>query len=155
MLSFGSLEYMVLAFLKDHLPEGEFETLKKRGFADRILSVAKIFESTQPSQMERDSFEHLITRIKPLRELRNQIAHGLMHARFAPETGELKLVLLRALDIDAAHVPETREVEFIELAKALEEIGVVGRELEKFIGFKVVQESMVADDISMTTFTQS
>ena len=155
LLSFGSLDYMVFAFLKDHLPEVEFEAARKRPLAERLQSVAKVFESTQPSQMERDWFENLITRVRPLRELRNQIAHGLIHARLAPDTGELKLVLLKARDVDEAHQPETREVAFIELAKALDEIGAVGREFVKFVGFNPVHGPILSGDISITAFTQT
>jgi hypothetical protein len=142
LLSFGSLEYFVSVYLEDHLDEAEFQAVKKRHLADRLERIAKSFQGEHHPQVERDRFAALMARATPLRELRNLIAHGQMHMRIAPDTGNLKVVLLNSWKVDNAVLPETNELEFIELERALTEIASVNQEFEWLAGFKTTSHAV-------------
>lgn len=142
LLSFGSLEYFVFVYLKDHLAEIEFEKVKEwhlkfegptRTHPSSINSW-RMADEHRP-QLERDRFAALVERVTPLRELRNHIAHGQLHVRIHPETGSPIVTLLRAKEVDVVGKVETRELEFAELERALTEIAKVNREFERFAGF--------------------
>jgi hypothetical protein len=136
LLSFGSLENFVFIFLKDHLPEAEFEKVKHWHLVDRLNRIAQQLQHERRPQEEQDQFAALVTRLVPLRETRNQIAHGQMYVRLDPATGKPKQVMLLAKDVDGCGLPETKELEFAELENALTEIAAVNREFEKVAGFK-------------------
>lgn len=136
LLSFGSLEYFVFVYLKDHLAEAEFEKVKNWHLMDRLKHIAQHLADKLCAQAEQDAFADLVARVTPLRELRNHIAHGQIYERLNPETGKPKIVLLLAKDVDSASMPETRELDFVELERALTELSGVNREFERFAGFQ-------------------
>ncbi len=135
LLGFGSLEYFVTVYLKDHLPAAEFEKVKEWHLKDRLERIRQHLAGEHRPQLEQDRFAALVERVIPLRELRNHIAHGQMHVRIHPETGEPKVTLLKAKEVDFGGQPEIKELGFAELERALTEIAQVNREFERFAGF--------------------
>lgn len=133
LLSFGSLEYFVFAFLKDHLPETEFAKVKDRHLKDRLDRIAEYLREAQRPQNEQDRFAALVARVTPLRAIRNQIAHGQLHV-IGLETGKPRQVLLLARAVDRCDSPEARELEFAELEGALTKIAALNREFEQLAG---------------------
>lgn len=136
LLNFGSLEYFVAVYLKDHLPEVEFEKVKNWHLADRLERIGQYLAEERCGQAEQTGFAAWVARVKPLRELRNHIAHGQMYVRLDQGTAMPKVVLLLARNVDHAGMPETRELEFAELEKALTEMANINREFERFSGFQ-------------------
>ena len=135
LLNFGSLEHFVSVFLKDHLAEAEFEKVKHWYLVDRLNRIARQLQHERRPQTEQDRFAALVARLIPLREIRNQIAHGQLHVIYQ-EPGKIKLVLLLAKDVDGYGLPETKELEFAELEKALTAMAAVTAKFEKLAGFK-------------------
>lgn len=135
LLSFGSLEYFVTVYLKDHLPKAEFEKAKEWHLVDRFERIAKLVRDVKQPQAEQD-WVALVARVTPLRELRNHIAHGQLHLRRDSVSRKFKVVLSCSKDLDKAGEPGARELEFAELVRALTELASVNQEFERLAGFK-------------------
>lgn len=139
LLSFGTLEYFVFVFLKDHLSAIEFEKVKEWHLKDRLTRVAQYLETKCP-QAEWDWFAAFLKRVETVRELRNHIAHGQIHFLPCSETGKPRVVLLKAKDADNAGLSGTRELEFLELENALTEMASVNQEFERLAGLKAEED---------------
>lgn len=147
LLSFGMLEYFVFVFLKDHIAEDQFDKVKEWHLKDRLDEIAEYLKNENYSPVEQASFEALVGRVAPMRELRNHIAHGQMNVRFAPDTMKPSVTLLKAKDVDNAGMPATRHLEFAELEAALETIAQLNQEFERLAGFKPDESGSVAEDL--------
>jgi hypothetical protein len=98
--------------------------------------MAKYLKDEGSSPVEQNSFEALIKRVEPMRELRNHIAHGHMNVRFDPGTGKANVTLLKAKDVDGGWMPATRHLDFEELQSALATMAQLNQEFERLAGFK-------------------
>lgn len=136
LLSFGTLEYFVFVFLKDHLPEEEFQKVKEWHLKDRVARIRQRLKDTNLPMVEQCAFERMIERLEPLRELRNHLAHGHMNARWDPVKDTASVMVLQAKDVDKEHLPDTRNLEFRELLAAIGAIGELNQEFQRFAGFK-------------------
>ena len=70
------LDLHIQDFLESLLSPGEFLKFKERPFHDRVERIKQRLEEALPNKAEFGQFFH---RLGPLREIRNQIAHGILH----------------------------------------------------------------------------
>lgn len=136
LLSFGTLEYFVCAFLKDHLAPDEFDKVKEWHLKDRLARIAQYLKESNRSPAEQATFADLVKRVEPMRDLRNHVAHGQMHLRIDPKSGEAAVTLVKAKEADDAFSPSTRSLRFSELEHALSTLSALIREFEHLAGFE-------------------
>jgi hypothetical protein len=146
LLSFGMLEYFVFVFLKDRLPQDEFDKVRDWHLKNRLTRIARCLKDENRTVEEQTVFTDLVERLEPLRELRNHMAHGHMNVRFDPGTKKATVTLLKAKDVDNADMPATRHLEFAELEAALGTIAQVNQEFERLAGFKPDESGSIAED---------
>ncbi len=135
LLNFGTLEYFVFVFLKDSVTEEEFAKVKEWHLKNRLDRIAQHLKDQNYPEAEQAAFADLIKRLEPIRDLRNYIAHGHMYFRYDPATKKARVTLMRAKDLDNAHLPETKILEFSELERALTALTSLISEFEHLAGF--------------------
>ena len=141
LLNFGTLDYFAFCFLKDHLPPDEFAKLKEWHFKDRLERIIQYMQEAKfPAEQQKD-FTQLVARLKPIRELRNHIAHGHMYVRIDEETRRPTVTLFRAKDLDTGSMPDAKHVEFPELVAALQTLNKMIEAFQWLAGFKVEGQS--------------
>lgn len=119
LLNFGTLDFFVFCFLKDHLSPEEFAKLKDWHLNDRLRRIAQQLKEAKYPDEKQKEFAELFMRLEPIRELRNHIAHGHMYSRFDEETNEIKVSVFKAKDLDTGWTPGAKHVEFSELLEGL------------------------------------
>lgn len=152
LLNFGSLDYAVFVFLKDHLPSEEFERVREQHFKDRALRIRKILEGEEYGPEQRSAFDDLLQRIEPMRMLRNDLAHGHLLATVEPKTAVVSITVFNPKDVD---VPIPKSIPFDDVVSASNLLRSLIDILHGIVGF-VPQLSAVASDgvHSSTMFTQ-
>ena len=100
-----TLEYFVFVFLKDRLPEDEFDKVKEWHLKNRLARIAQCLKDEHRSVEEQTVFADLVERLEPLRELRNHIAHGHIYWRREEESQSPSVTLFKAKDLDTAYLP--------------------------------------------------
>jgi hypothetical protein len=136
LLNFGTLDYLVFVWLKDHLTTEEFEAEKKRHLKERLERIVEFQKNSGTPAAARESLAQLIARIDPIRELRNHIAHGHLYWIIEQQTQEWKVAVLQAKDLDNALLPETRQVAFDELMDASNTLVGLIEEFKNPAGFE-------------------
>jgi hypothetical protein len=136
ILNFGSLDYFVFVFLKDHLPATEFDKVREWHLKDRLARIAQYLEKENYPAEERENFSSIVLRLEPLRELRNQIAHGHLILRADEESSLPIVTIFQGRDIDTALLPGAKHVAFEEILAAFKLLGELCGEFERFAGFK-------------------
>jgi hypothetical protein len=122
ILNFGVLDWSISEFLEDALPQDHFLKIKFRHFKERGDLIRKIVSEGEYPGKTKDEFEKFFLRLKPVRELRNHIAHGLLRLGLDPncKTWVLTLSIPRNLDGDSSS--DTVHLKFEDLQKALCEL---------------------------------
>lgn len=136
LLTFGTLEYFVFVFLKDHLAEEEFAKVKEWHLKDRLARVAQYLKDEKRPAAEQTAFAALVERVEPMRNLRNHIAHGHMYVRIDVATMKPSVTLFKAKDLDTGFLPNSRHLEFAELEAALTTMSQLLQEFERLAGFE-------------------
>jgi hypothetical protein len=136
LLNYGTLDWLVFVFLKDHLSPDDFANVKEWHFKDRATRIGQYLKEAKYPVEQQTAFSRLFERLGPVRELRNHIAHGHMHGHFDAETKKFKVTLFKAKDLDTAHLPDSRHVEFAELEAALSTLSELIEEFQSLAGFK-------------------
>jgi hypothetical protein len=139
LLSFGYLEYSVLAYLKDNLPPKDFEKLRDSHFKDRLEKIALHFPSQKVSPENSAALKQLIAHLDPIRDLRNRIAHGYTFLKRDPATG-FKILLFQVNDLDAEHHPDTQALQLDDLLKAANQLTDLIEEFRRLTGWKTATE---------------
>jgi hypothetical protein len=135
LLNYGTLDYFVFCFLKDHLSVEEFAKVKEWHLKNRLDRIAQhLQEKTFPAEQQKE-FAQLVTRLEPIRELRNHIAHGHMYCRIDEVTKQLAVTLFKAKDVDTGFEPGAKHVEFPELLTALSTLRELTEGFERLAGF--------------------
>jgi len=147
MLNFGTLEYFVFVFLKDHLPSGEFDKVKQWHFQDRVNRITQYLAAARYPAKQQAAFAQLVERLEPIRELRNHIAHGHMYFHIDAETKQPTVTLFKAKDLDTGYLPGAKHVEFIELEEALEALPKLVEEFQLLAGFKEIARKGIPGDL--------
>jgi len=112
----------------------EFTRIKGRHFQDRIALVKSLVASGPYSDEKRQVFEKFFARLDPIRELRNQIAHGHLLSRWLEDAKTWQISLVLPKDLDAPTAPETRHLDSAELTEALTELTELIEEFQKLSG---------------------
>ena len=100
LLQFGILDYLAHVYLKNNLDSAKFSKIAARHFKDRLSAVAEHISFSGSVEMK-EAFKSLSSRIEPLRNLRNHIAHGYILFQES-ETGTLELCISLPKDLDQA-----------------------------------------------------
>jgi len=136
LLNYGTLDYFVFVFLKDHLPSDEFETVKEWHFKDRVNRIAQYLKDEKYPAGQQTEFARLIERLEPIRELRNHIAHGHMYCRVDTVSRKQTVTVFKAKDLDTGFLPDSKHVEFPELLAALGALNGLIEEFDRLAGSK-------------------
>ena len=136
LLNFGTLEWLVFAYLKDRLPAAEFQRFRERHFKDRLTRVAQELKNRNYPAEQHAAFCKLLERIEQMREGRNHIAHGHMLCRIDAATNQPVVTLSKAKDIDMTEAPDAKHLEFNELLTASNLLTKVIEDLDPLVGFK-------------------
>jgi hypothetical protein len=141
LIQFGVLDYLLVVYLKDNLELTEFVRLRERHFKDRLSRVAQHLRDSGCPTGRQEEFEHLLTRLDPIRELRNHIAHGHILLRGNVETEMPEISLSLPKDMDQEYSPESRHLTFDELRASLNELTEVIEAFKGIVGFRDVRNS--------------
>tara|TARA_R110002096_G_scaffold225239_1_gene414489 strand:+ start:82 stop:609 length:528 start_codon:yes stop_codon:yes gene_type:complete len=140
ILEFGSMEWTLLAFLKQHLPMYEFKRVRDLHFKDRMSATSDYLnEEDYPLEVQ-EAFARFVEDIEPIRKLRNQLAHGHLtmiqdHAAASGETPS-KVTLSLPRDLDRPYNAETWNMEFSELKKGLQRLYELSGEMDRISKFE-------------------
>ena len=119
LINFGALDYLILDYVKGNLDSAEFARFKEKPFKARVNRVTQHFRDSNRST---EVFENLLTRLEPVRELRNHIAHGHLLCRLDIDTKQWMASISLPKDLDLAYSAETRHLTFDELRRHLNEL---------------------------------
>jgi hypothetical protein len=147
LLNYGTLDYFVFVFLKDHLSPDEFAKVKEWHFNDRVARIARLLADEEYPVAQQTAFARLLERIRPVRELRNHIAHGHLYYRIDPQTGQPTVTLFTAKDLDTGFLPDSEHVQFAELLAALPELTELIEDFQRLAGFKATGGGPAAEDL--------
>ncbi len=136
LLNYGTLDYLVFCFLKDHLSSEEFAKLKEWHLKNRLDRIAQHMQEANFPADQQQQFARLVTRLEPIRELRNHIAHGHMYVRIDEQTQKPTVTVFRAKDLDTGFLPDAKHVEFPELLAALNMLTELIEDFQCLAGFK-------------------
>lgn len=136
LLNYGTLDYFVFVFLKDHLLPDEFDRLKERPFKERVTRIAGHLREAHYPAEQQTAFARLVEQLEPIRELRNHIAHGHMYVRWDEETQKPRVTVSKAKDVDTGLLPNSKHVEFGELQAALTTLTGLIEEFGRLVEFK-------------------
>lgn len=78
LLCFGVLEHKLFCFLGDRSEAKELGRLKNLHFKDRIAMVQRFVAAEVIQSQRKQGFDQWLKRLEPIRELRNQLAHGYL-----------------------------------------------------------------------------
>ena len=136
LINFGTLDYFVFVFLKDHLPPEEFARVKDWHLKDRLSRIAQHLKDENHPVAEQTALAQLMERLEPIRELRNHLAHGHMYVRLAPLTQKPTVTVFQAKDVDTGWMPDSKHVEFAELLAGLKTLNGLIELFQQLDGFK-------------------
>ena len=136
LLNFGTLEYLVFVFPKDHLPPEEFDRVREHHLKDRLNRIQEQLKQEGYPSDEQRAFAVLVEAIGPIRDLRNRLAHGHLYTRYDLQTKKWSVTVFQAKDVDAGFLPTSTHVEFEDLLTALERLTELVEKLQRFAGFK-------------------
>jgi len=134
IINFGQLDLDVQNFLETNLSPEEFARFKDRHFRDRVERIREHVHQPGFPVEKRDEFEKLVLRLEPIREIRNHIAHGLMHMALAEDLKTWTLTLSLPRDMDGSNSPEARHLTFAELLKVSTDLTNLTDDFKKWDG---------------------
>lgn len=143
ILNFGSLDYFVFVFLKDHLPTAEFNKVRDWHLKDRLARIARHLKEENCPAEQQAAFASIVSRLEPLRELRNQIAHGHLMVRFDEESSQPKITVFQGKDLDTALLPAAKHVTFEEILAAFKLLLELCEEFQRFAGFETTTHQLI------------
>ena len=135
LLNYGTLDYCVFVFLKDHLSADEFVKVREWHFKDRLTRIAQHLKDEKYPAEQQTAFARMLERLEPIRELRNHIAHGHLYFRPDAETQKPTITLFKAKDLDTGFLPGSKHVEFAELKAALRTLTELIEGFRRIAGF--------------------
>jgi hypothetical protein len=135
VLNFSTLDYLVFALLKDNLPPEEFARMRDWHLKDRLSRIAQILADENYPTAKQTAFSSLVTLLDPIRELRNQIAHGHMCFHFDPNTKQGMPTIMVGKDLDTGSTPDSKHIHFEDLLSALKTLTCLIEQFQQFAGF--------------------
>lgn len=136
LLNFGTLEYFVFVFLEVHLAPDEFEKVRNSHLKDRLDRIKQCLAETAWSPQQRTGFDQLVERLRPIRELRNHIAHGHFFTKPDGLTGAFQITLLPSKYAGDATHPDAKLLTLQELTTALQTLTTLIEEFKILAGFQ-------------------
>lgn len=136
LLNYGTLDFLVFCFLKDHLSAEEFAKVRDWHFKDRLGRIAQHLQEAKCPVEQQNQFAELVRQLEPIRELRNHIAHGHMYLRIDEETRQLTATVFQAKDLGLGWTPDANHVEFPELLADLNTLNELIQSFQNLAGFK-------------------
>jgi hypothetical protein len=140
LLNFGTLDYFVFCFLKDHLSVEEFAKVKEWHLKTRLDRIAQQMQEADFPAEQQKEFAQLVTLLEPIRELRNHIAHGHLYCRIDEVTKQPVVTLFKAKDLDTGFEPNANHIEFPELLAALGVLRELTEGFERLAGFETAAD---------------
>ena len=136
LLQFAMLDYLAHVYLKNNLDSAKFSKIAERHFKDRLSAVAEHICFSGSMEMKK-AFDSLRSRVEPIRNLRNHIAHGYMLLQ-ENETGSVELSISLPKDLDQEYAVAARHVTFEDLQASLKELTSVIEAFKEIVGFKEI-----------------
>ena len=129
--NFGMLDLLVQDFMETLLSPEEFLKMKERPFFDRAERVKQRLAQDDCAVTNKPEFQDFFTRLDPLRETRNHIAHGILRIGLAPDQKTFVQTLSLPKDLDGT---EGRRVEFSELLAEVKTLNAFIEEFQRLAG---------------------
>lgn len=136
LINFGTLEWLVNVYLKDHLDSDEYSRVKEWHLKDRLSRIAQYLKDVDCLAKTREEFESVLVQLDPIRNLRNHIAHGHMTIMVNLETQIPEILISRPKDLDQEYSPEARHVTFGEMRQSLADLTKLIERFKAIVGFK-------------------
>lgn len=118
ILEFGHLEYLIFVFLEDSLAPEEFAKSGKLHLKDRLLTLHSYAKSAQ----RRSQLQSWTARLNPIRELRNDIAHGHLHLSGLGPGETPRITFFASKYIDNDDSPGAKRLTYEDLRRALDSL---------------------------------
>jgi hypothetical protein len=134
LLGFGNLDSGVFSFLEGRMTPDKFVKIKNSSFQDRIKLVKDLVQNGDFSSEQKLGFDKFFTRLDPIRELRNHIAHGYILLRFEKPGKPPVLTLSLPKELDSSVNPQSRQVELQELIQSLGKLTELIEEFHQLSG---------------------
>lgn len=114
LLNFGTLEYLVFSFLKDHIPPEEFERVRSWHLKDRLARVQCYMRELQYPMEQQNAFSIFLLRVDDIRQIRNDLAHChlLLHWSGGPNPPDIGVFNPKNLDeeLEPSHIRTFKEI---------------------------------------------
>jgi hypothetical protein len=134
--NFGMLDLLVQDFMETLFSPEEFLKMKDRPFFDRAEPVKQRLAQDDCVVTNKPEFQDFFTRLDPLRETRNHIAHGILRIRLSPDQKTFVQTLSLPKDLDGT---EGRRVEFSELLAEVKTLSAFIEEFQRLAEFEGAQ----------------
>lgn len=141
ILAFGILDLHVFEFLQANLPPDKFTKAKEEPFKVRLEGVRVILSESPEKE---DSFRKLLSRIEPLRELRNHIAHGHLFVQISAKGEKPEITIARSKDQDDASVYGNQLLRLDDLLTASTTIADLCDEFCGLVGLYTTRKTVVS-----------
>jgi len=134
ILDFGTLDLLVQDYLENHLPPEVFARLKDRHFSDRIERIRKDVQQPGFPAAKRAQFEQWSSRLRPIREMRNHIAHGVLRVSLAEDNKTWRMTVSLPRDLDGCESPAAMHLSLEELFKASQQLTALIEDFKAWSG---------------------
>jgi len=116
ILNFGTLESVIFIFMEKYFSKDEFERTRNFHMKDRLDRMLQLMEDQVEVFPKKDceAMAEFIQTFKPIRELRNHIAHGCM-ATVIVEGEKSKFTISAPKEMDQPYESDARHVDCKEL----------------------------------------
>lgn len=142
IVNFGTLEYLTLEYLQAQLSAGEYEKASKRHFNERLELCFNRISTNMANAETLEKSEEMRRRLKPVRELRNHIAHGYLLVRIDLESRKPLLSLSNPREFDVAYSAESLHLTLDQLLLLLNELGEVIKSFQGLAGYTTTTEQI-------------
>jgi len=133
LMNFGIVDRMVFELLHDAQPEGLSERQRDEGIEKRWNLL---IERLPQEAKERAILAAHEPELGHLRRIRNQMAHGFLVGRLAPDLQSVTQGIVQAKGWDRSGAPDVSEIGYEELWNACDRLDVVIEGLQQTAGYQ-------------------
>lgn len=126
IMNFGQLDLELTDVLKRRLPEERWNTLTKESFHERVLCLGKLAGEQPEMIAQKQQWDSLIHRLKPLRDFRNFLAHSTLVHTLSEDGGTWTQTLSFTGDVSASKDERQRVTFEVLLSQATVLADVIG-----------------------------
>jgi hypothetical protein len=134
IVNFGTLEYLTSGYLYDHLPEEEYTRVEKQHFTDRVEKVLSHISAFRQDSATLKAITNFRRKLAPLRDLRNNIAHGYLLVK-TPDQGMPSLIVANPR-IQSLPRATSSDVTLQDIFRALKELDDATEILKSLLGYR-------------------